>query len=129
MQHLPSTPAAATRPLIKKFLALPALSLATALILPTIGGAQVTEIIDATGDGAGNTLSQPRHVAADDAGNIYVTGRLSNNVLRITPGGTIKVLMDSTGDGAGNTLAAPLGVDVDTLGNVYVVGQASNNAF
>ncbi|MEZ5215129.1 MAG: hypothetical protein R2715_00730 [Ilumatobacteraceae bacterium] len=41
----------------------------------------ITEIIDATGDGAGNRSADPR-VAVDGAGNVYVTGVFSDNVFR-----------------------------------------------
>ncbi len=58
----------------------------------------VTEIIDSTGDGT-NSLTEPRGVAADSAGNVYVAGDVSDNVFKITPGGTITQIIDSTGDG------------------------------
>jgi len=37
------------------------------------------EIIDSTGDGGGNTLSQPSDVATDSSGNVFVAGFGSNN--------------------------------------------------
>ena len=49
--------------------------------ITTSGG--ITEIIDSTGDGAGNTLGSPRRIAVDDAGNAYVTGAGSDNVFKI----------------------------------------------
>ena len=45
----------------------------------------ITEIIDASGDGAGNTLDGALSVAVDGAGRLYVTGEHSDNVLQITP--------------------------------------------
>jgi len=98
----------------------------------------ITKIIDATGDGTGNTLSDPRGVAADSDGNVYVGGWSSHNVFKIaTPdtcstGGTpctITEIIDETGDGAGNTLEAPDGVAVDSSGNVFVTGYWSWRAF
>jgi len=86
------------------------------------------EIIDSTGDGGGNTLSVPNSVATDSLGNVFVIGTISNNVFKITPGGTITEIIDSTGDG-GNPLANPLGVATDSSGNVFVAGFGSNNAF
>ena len=44
----------------------------------------ITEIIDAAGDGAGNTLGGPQGVTADGAGNIYVTGSQSHNAFKIS---------------------------------------------
>ena len=63
----------------------------------------ITEIIDASGDGAGNPLSGPLSVAVDGAGSVYVAGRFSDNAFQITPPGTITEIIDAAGDGAGNT--------------------------
>ncbi len=46
----------------------------------------ITEIIDASGDGAGNTLDGSHGIAVDDAGNVYVTGVDSDNAFCIAPG-------------------------------------------
>ncbi len=45
----------------------------------------ITEIIDATGDGAGNGLNGTGDIAVDAAGNVYLTGEFSNNAFKITP--------------------------------------------
>ena len=89
----------------------------------------ITQIIDATGDGAGNLLAGPFGVAVDSDGNVYVPGQNSDNVFQITPSGTITQIIDATGDGAGNALAGPNGVAVDSDGNVYVAGFFSDNVF
>ncbi|MEE8155383.1 MAG: hypothetical protein V3T53_10570, partial [Phycisphaerales bacterium] len=39
----------------------------------------ITEIIDATGDGAGNIFDRPFFIAVDAAGNAYVAGDFSDN--------------------------------------------------
>ncbi|MEZ5256729.1 MAG: SBBP repeat-containing protein, partial [Ilumatobacteraceae bacterium] len=87
----------------------------------------MTEILDATGDEAGNPLVGPYGVAVDAAGNVYVTG--SSNVLRVTAAGAITEIIDVSGDGAGNQLGGPHGVAVDAAGNVYVAGYSSDNVF
>ena len=92
-------------------------------------GQTITEIIDATGDGAGKTLSGARGLAVDSSGNVYVAAHNSDNAFKITPGGVITEIINSTGDGAGNSLDGPTGVAVDAIGNVYVTGLNSNNAF
>jgi len=86
------------------------------------------EIIDATGDGT-NILDDPIGVATDSSGNVFVADFLSDNVFKITPGGTITEIIDATGDGAGNTFFEPSGIATDSSGNVFVVGQLSDNVF
>ncbi len=69
---------------IAKLIGIAGLSLAFAgVLVPSIGTAQITKIIDATGDGAGNTLDDPRGIAVDGLGNVYVVGRFSNNAFKI----------------------------------------------
>ncbi len=94
----------------------------------TPGGVK-TEIIDATGDGGGNTLSTPVGIAVDGSGNVYVGGYGSHNAFKITPGGVKTEIIDATGDGGGNALANPHGIAVDGSGNVYIAGGGSDNAF
>ncbi len=89
----------------------------------------ITEIVDATGDGAGGELRYPYGIAVDDSGNVYVAGSESDNVFKITPGGVITEIVDSSGDGIGGLLDRPLGITVDAAGNVYVAGETSDNAF
>ena len=89
----------------------------------------ITEIINSTGDGMGNTLGIPFSIAVDDLGNAYVTGLQSDNAFKITPNGIITEIIDSTGDGAGNVLDHPFDIAVDAQGNAYVVGTSSDNVF
>ncbi len=79
----------------------------------------ITEIIDVTGDGAGNVLDNPASIAVDGVGNVYVAGDGTDNAFRITPGGVITEIIDASGDGAGNVLNGPEGIAVDAAGNVY----------
>jgi hypothetical protein len=53
-------------------------------VAPT-GGA-ITQIIDDTGDGAGNNLGFPDAIVVDSSGNVYVVGEFFNNAFKITPG-------------------------------------------
>ena len=91
--------------------------------------AQITEIIDATGDGDGNALDGARYIALDGSGNVHVTGCLSDNAFKITPVGVITEIIDAAGDGAGNIFDCPWGIAIDGLGNVFVVGDFSKNVF
>ncbi len=92
-------------------------------------GGVITEIIDATGDGAGNTLDRPGAVAADAAGNVFILGTESNNVFKVTPGGVITEIIDGSGDGSGNTLDGATALATDSSGNVFVAGLGSDNVF
>lgn len=109
---------------------------AAALVLgiaAAAGSAQVVQVIDAAGDGAGNPLDAPLGIAIDGSGTLYVTGRGSDNAFRITDPGqptqTITAILDASGDGAGNVLDDPFRVAVDAAGTVYVTGTMSNNVF
>ena len=88
-----------------------------------------TQIIDATGDGAGNALAGAGLIAMDGSGNVFISGIDSSNAFRITPGGVVTEIIDSSGDGAGNVLTDSNGIAVDASGNVYIAGDASDNAF
>jgi hypothetical protein len=43
----------------------------------------ITQIIDASGDGAGHTLSHTYAIAVDGAASVYVAGIDSNNAFKI----------------------------------------------
>ena len=89
----------------------------------------ITEIIDATGDAAGNTLDLPQGLAADGSGNVFVGGINTDNVFQITSGGAVTEIIDFTGDGAGNNFQNAYGISVDSAGNVYAAAQNTDNAF
>ena len=50
-------------------------------------GGVITEIIDQTGDGAGNIFDGPHAIAVDAAANVFVTGRGTDNAFKIPPPG------------------------------------------
>ncbi len=50
-------------------------------------GGVITEVIDASGDGAGNGIRFPQGIAVDAARNAYLTGSFSGNAFKITAGG------------------------------------------
>ncbi len=88
----------------------------------------VREIIDSTGDGAGNSLDLPIGIARDAWGNTYVIGEYSANAFKITPSGVITEIIDRYRVGVGNFFVSPKGIAVDSAGNVYVVAAYSSNA-
>lgn len=87
-------------------------------------GLRVKRIIDSTGDGAGNPLSNAGPITVDEAGNVYVVGRTSLNVFEITPSGAITEILDSEGNFGspnGSRLGFPQDVITDpNTGDVYV---------
>jgi hypothetical protein len=60
---------------------------------------------------------------------VFVAGKYSNNVFKITPTGEILEIIGNEGDGAGNPLGFPSDLVVDRPGNVFVAGQNSDNVF
>ena len=89
------------------------------------------------GDGgaAGSaTLNLPFGIAADTAGNIYITEFLGNRVRKVTPDGTISTVAGNgtsgySGDGGSATAAmlnGPQDVAADSSGNIYIA-DANNN--
>jgi hypothetical protein len=53
------------------------------LFAASVAGAQNTEIIDATGNGVGKSLTDPQTIPAGGSGNVFVTGRISNNAFQV----------------------------------------------
>jgi hypothetical protein len=91
----------------------------------TAGGV-ITEIIDASGDGA-HDLGFPHDIAVDSAGNVFVAGSTSDNAFKITAGGVITEIIDGSGDG-NSGLVGPVGVAVSSLGHVYVTGMTATTS-
>jgi sugar lactone lactonase YvrE len=113
-------------------------------------GTQCATPTSSCGDGGPATaaqLSDPRGIAVDGAGNLYIADTDANKIRKVTPGGTISTI---AGDGLGCVdpsapenspispcygpsivaTAAPLnqpdGVAVDTHGNVYIADTFAN---
>ena len=67
----------------------------------------------------GTTGSNPVAITIDSAGNIYTANYSSNNVSKITPGGTSTIL--------GATGTGPWGIAVDSAGNIYTANTGASN--
>ena len=85
----------------------------------------------ADGTGSAARFFRPR-VAADSAGNIYVTDFENHTVRLVTPAGVVTTYAgvagqkgSADGTGASARFTYPMGVAVDALGNVYV-GDSAN---
>lgn len=97
----------------------------TGLVIGISVDGEITELLDATGDGQGNPLGRPRAIAVDDDGNVYVGASISRNVFKITPSGATSVILDETGDGNGYALKSPRAIDIGPDGAVYVCQSSS----
>jgi sugar lactone lactonase YvrE len=90
-----------------------------------------------SGDGGQATqaqLWQPRAVAFDAAGDLYIADTLNERIRKVTPAGVISTIAGTgasgfSGDGGPATRATfrdPHGVAVDSAGNVYVADSVNN---
>jgi sugar lactone lactonase YvrE len=86
-------------------------------------------------DGLGTAarFSNPRGIALDNAGNLYVADSGNNTIRKITPDGMVTTLAGTVGsagnvDGTGSAAMfnSPKGVAVDSAGNVYVADSGNN---
>jgi sugar lactone lactonase YvrE len=105
------------------------------IIKITPGGGTTTlagylSFIGGSADGTGTAaqFNGPRGLAADGAGNVYVTDTGNQTIRKIAPGGVVTTLAGTPGGGGGvvdGTGASarffyPLAIAVDGAGNVYV---------
>ena len=88
----------------------------------------------ADGMGSDARFRQPRGVAVDSAGNVYVGDSINYEVRKITRAGVVTTLGGSSAVGSGSADGTgsaalfnfPYGVVVDTSGNVYVADTPNN---
>jgi streptogramin lyase len=80
-------------------------------------------------DGAGGyaTFNYPASIAADPAGNLYVTDLVNNTIRKITPVGVVSTFAGSPGPGdykddtgTAARFNGPYGITIDAAGNLYV---------
>lgn len=78
------------------------------------------------GQGSAASFSNPRGVALDSSGNVYVADRDNNCIRKISPSGIVTTLAGNgsygyaDGTGSAASFDQPTGVAVDSNGNVYV---------
>ncbi|MEQ1946748.1 MAG: BACON domain-containing carbohydrate-binding protein [Bryobacteraceae bacterium] len=110
-------------------------------VIRKVSGGTITTFAGTGSQGAGQNnvsptsggLNQPRGVAVDSSGAVYLTDT-GNNVIRKVSGGVMTVLAGQ-GFGGVSTLNSPFGVAVDSSGNIYfsdtgdhVVGKISGSS-
>ena len=88
----------------------------------------------ADGTGTEARFSDPRYVAIDSAGNVYVADKGNGTIRKVTPAGVVTTLAGAAGEfgyvndtGAAARFDSPRGMATDSEGNVYVA-DASNHA-
>jgi streptogramin lyase len=99
-------------------------------VVTTFAGlAGITGSTNGTGNAA--RFNDPRCVAVDTAGNVYVGDAGNYAIRKITPGGVVTTLAGGTAGGLDGTgslarFLQPYGIAVDTAGNVYVADTANS---
>ncbi|MBZ5585321.1 MAG: hypothetical protein LAQ30_24590, partial [Acidobacteriia bacterium] len=97
-------------------------------IITTLAGTGTNGFSGDGGPAVGATLGNPRGVAVDAIGNVFIADYFNNRIRRVAPNGTISTIAgtahpDIIGDGGPATSAGfsqPMGLAVDGGGAIYI---------
>src|ERR1700761_2207229 len=70
-------------------------------------------------------VNGPKDIVVDNSGNIYVGNSGNNDVLKITPSGTITSITSGFTSGT----SQPDGMAIDAAGNIYVADQGTDKLY
>lgn len=86
-----------------------------------------TEGVPTPGPATSSSLNDPRGLAADAAGNIYIADSSNYVVEKVTPDGTLSIIagtgtrgVPTPGPATSSNIRSPYSVAVDNAGNVYI---------
>jgi hypothetical protein len=88
-------------------------------VVSTLAGSP-DQIGSTDGTGSAARFSNPREVAVDFAGNVYVADDGNKNIRKITPAGVVRTLRDA---GNGSSFVKPVAVAADDKGRIYVADE------
>jgi sugar lactone lactonase YvrE len=98
-------------------------------VVTTLAGNGTRGFADGVGRDA--SFAEPKGVAVDSAGNVYVADTLNSAIRKITPAGVVTTLAgngDGWVDGAGSDakFSLPTGIAVDSAGTLYVADSLNH---
>src|SRR5262249_54272201 len=103
-------------------------------IINTIAGSGAVGNGGDGGQAISAELNEPRGLAIDPAGNVYIADSLNHRVRRVTPAGVISSIAGTGVEGFGGVggkatearLNYPLGLAVDAAGNLYIADSGNH---
>ena len=93
----------------------------------TAGAVTVTQLLGSAGDGT-NRLDSPSALALHSDGTLYVAGRDSDNVFRVTAAGVVSQLLGPAGVGD-HALDGPVALALNTAGDLFIASAENDNVF
>jgi len=107
-------------------------------VISTFAGTGVEGFSGDGGPATAATLSTPFGLAADTAGNVYISDSGNGRVRKVSPAGVISTFAgngrsdDAPSDGIpaiDSSVGAPMGIAVDAVGNMYIADTAFEGVY